>query len=99
MLWRGKSGRMADGENYVKSPARAAFLVGRSLCARSSRPLFHTDMSCSAHSEPMSTQQRASADRVRVTIGDLSTAFAEKQQQQRNHLVAKCILSNRIALT
>ena len=81
---------MADGENYVKSPARAAFLVGRSLCARSSRPLLHAGMSCSAHSEPMSTQQRASADRVRVAIGDLSSASAEKQQQQqRNGVVAK----------
>ena len=84
MLWRGKSGRMADGERAdVTSTARAALSVSLRARALFSASLPTLAMSCSAHSEPMSTQQRASADCARLAIGDLSSAFAETLQQQR----------------
>jgi hypothetical protein len=84
MLWRGKSGRMADGER-VMSTARAALSV--SLRALFSASLQHAAMSCSAHSEPMSTQQRASADCARVAIGDLSSASAEKAATTKKNIL------------
>ena len=98
MLWRGKSGRMADGERAdVTSTARAAQSVSLRARALFSASLPTLAMSCSAHSEPMSTQQRASADCARPAIGDLSSAFAETPQQQRKTIeilqVAKQILS------
>lgn len=77
MLWRGKSGRMADGERAdVTSTARAAAL-SVSLRARSSRPLSLLLCHAQLMNEPMSTQHRASADCARLAIGRLSSASAE----------------------
>jgi len=95
--WRGKCGRTADGERAdVTGPVRrphvpptqsARTLLGLSLEMLCHAQLIHHSAACIGRLCPRA-------------IGDLSSAFARRQQQQRNHLVAKHIqTSNQSLLT